>query len=118
MKKLIFTFLILLLLMAGAAAYLTLTSSGARLLLRPVLSLFVNFTTVTYGRISGSLLNGLMLEDLELTHIKRLPAQRILRIQTLYVKVNSFRPEGLMIRVDNARLRLQRSDPIVMAGTF
>ena len=118
MKKLIFITLCVIFLTAGVIGYFTLTASGARVLLHQVISHYVKQVHVNPGQLSGNLLNGLTFENLELTHIQGLPAESTLRIQRLFIKMDSFKPEGFQVEIVNCRLRLKQSDPIVMEGSF
>ncbi|MGE0268756.1 MAG: translocation/assembly module TamB domain-containing protein [Candidatus Omnitrophota bacterium] len=55
---------------------------------------------------------------LTVTGLKELPENSEFKIQELFVKVNSFDINGLDVRINNARLKLPVSDPVVLNGDY
>ncbi len=56
--------------------------------------------------------------SLTITGLRELSEKSELKIQEFRVKVNSLNINGLDVRINNARLRLPVSDPIVINGSF
>ncbi|MCR4337220.1 MAG: translocation/assembly module TamB domain-containing protein [Candidatus Omnitrophica bacterium] len=107
-----------LLLLGGMAFYLFLTTQGSRTVIKKFLSDHEDRAQVEYDGISGNLLEGVRLKDLNLTNVKGLPEGSTVKIQELYVNLTSLNIEGLTVEVQNARIKLPVSDPIVVFGSF
>jgi len=115
--KILWIMLAVLAVAAGLLVFAVYTTGGSRFAAK-VAGEFLSDGDMSYQDLEGSLAAGMTFRDLEITDIKNLPAGSVLRIAELFVDITSFGLEGLVVSVDNMRLRLPDSDPIVIAGTF
>ena len=110
---------IALLVLAGAAFWALLsTTAGSKLIIHQAISRVAPHQPGSQEIVMGNIMAGITLENFELNSIKGLPEGSSLRIQKLYINGNKFFSEGLVVDIDNARLRIKSSDPLVLNGTL
>lgn len=70
------------------------------------------------AKIQGHFTTPAITAGMTVAGLKDLPDDSELKIQELYVKVNSPQIDGLDVRINNARLKMPVSDPVVLNGSF
>ena len=93
------------------------TSAGASFFFKKTVSVYFP-SAVLWFETDGSLAGGVNLENVEFSDLQGLPPGSMLRIQSLYAKADGFRPDQVSLHIDNARLILPDSDPVVMSLDF
>jgi len=94
------------------------TTSGSKLVADKMITKYINHEDLLYKNLEGNIGNGLTFENLEIKDIKEFPQGTTLKIQRLFVNLTSFSINGIEIEMENTRLRLPDSDPIVISGVF
>lgn len=121
--KLIPKMIIILLLLSIACValgsyFIFFTSEGCKILLSRVLSDHLEKEEVAYRDIQGNLAQGIIFDNLELTDLKGFPTGTRLRVQKLFMDLSALSIEGLVLKMDNGRLLLPGSEPIVIFGSM
>lgn len=93
------------------------TSAGASFFFKKTVSAYFP-STILWFETDGNLAGGVNLENVEFSDLQGLPPGSMLRIQSLYAKADGFRPDQVSLHIDNARLILPDSDPVVMSLDF
>jgi hypothetical protein len=103
------------LLIGGAAGYYTFfTTPGSRQLTEKYFWRYWRVQGVSSQEDQGNLSEGYRLKDVELSGIKWLPEGSIVRIQDFVLRLSAWNVEGIDLEIENARLVLPRSQPIVL----
>ena len=114
------TIIIVCLISAGviAAGYILLyTSLGKRGTVKYISSQYGDIQSLEIDP-EGNIGKGVTLKDIELTNLKGFPAGSRLKVQELFVQLKMLSLDGLVVRIENARLLLPESDPILVLGTI
>ncbi|MEI6437428.1 MAG: translocation/assembly module TamB domain-containing protein [Candidatus Omnitrophota bacterium] len=115
MKRVLFSLIaVLVLLLAGACAWLFFTPWGAKTVVRELARLSLGARTVSWQALSGSLIGGVKVDQLEVRVIPFLPESSFLRVQVLSIRCARLSLDGLDVEVTNARLFHPGDDPIVL----
>lgn len=110
---------ILIVFIPGAAVWgLVFTQTGSRILVGVALRRVPDFPSGPLEDMEGSLAQQLVFKDVELKDLKHLPAGSVLRIQRLKMRLRSFSVKDAQIWIENARLNLPQSEPILIQGTY
>lgn len=112
-KVFILSVVFLLLLGVGAIAWLLLTAQGARFAVKQAISRTIGSENVSWTAIQGSLMRGIRVKNLELREMPKLPAESVLRIQQLFLQLESLTPDGLVANVEHGRLFIQPDEAVI-----
>lgn len=110
--------LVLLLFLSALIYYFLFTTKGSSAIAKFTLSRYLEPQNIDIEKIEGNLSETLSFYDLELENLKGLPEGSTIRIQKLEISFTSFNPGGLNIRIDNGRLKLPDSEPILFYGSY
>jgi hypothetical protein len=109
---------ILVILIAGGF-YCLFTTSGSSILARLVLAYYFGPDKVKIEGIEGALSRGgLKLENIEIDKIPFLPHDSSLKIQELMISLRPFKFDSVNLGVENCRLILPYSEPIVLFAGY
>lgn len=110
-------FLIILLLFAGGlVSYILFTTRGSSDITRFLLSDYVETESVNAQKVTGSLSQTLIFENIEFDNLAWLPPGSLLKIQRLELFLSSFSLEGLNAKIYNGRLNFPDSEAILFYG--
>jgi hypothetical protein len=118
MKKILLGVLVAVFFAAALFYFLFMTTQGSRLLVHQAISRVAPHESGAQEIVTGNIITGVTMENFELNEIEGLPSGSSLRIQKLYIKGEMFAPESLAVDVENARLRISSSDPLVLKGSI
>ncbi|MBU2540847.1 MAG: translocation/assembly module TamB [Candidatus Omnitrophica bacterium] len=117
--RLIFVVIIVLICVGTAlVSYFLFITSGSALLTKILLSQYVDSENVSIETIEGNLAQGLKLKDIQLKGFAGLPEESVLKIQQLNVSFRPIKFDTLNLDIENARLYLPYSDPIVLFASY
>ena len=71
---------------------------------------------IKWQKLEGNLVSGMTYKNITLEDLKWFPTPNILKIQSLAVNIDSIGLEGVTVGIENARLTLPNSDPILFHG--
>lgn len=110
----------LLALLAAVAGflYLTMTTSGARIIAQFLMSRYISADKKIIREVSGHMAEGVTLKNARFVNIEQLPEGSELLIQQLDLNINGFSIDDVYLNIDNARLDLPLSDPVVLFATL
>lgn len=100
----------------GIGGFFLFNAKGNKILIKTVLERNEVSESVFIKEYSGNLGQGLLLENLVLTNLKYLPMENFLKIQRLFIDITSLKLDGLIVELENARLFLPYSDPVLLNG--
>lgn len=103
-------------LMSSAIYYLLFTRKGGALITERFVKIVNNEKPIVWQKNEGSLMSGMLYEDIVLEDLKWFPVPNKLKMQTLTIDINSFGLDGITLNVENARLFLPDSEPILFYG--
>lgn len=98
--------------------YLLFTTSGSSFVVKRVLSSYLKPEKVEIQKTKGNLSETLLFENIECISLKGLPQKSTVKIQKLQVSFTSFNPSGLNLEIENGRLKLPDSEPILFYGSL
>lgn len=98
--------------------YLFFTTNGSSFVTKLVLSRYTESKNIDVKKIDGRLSEKLFFRDIEIKDLEGLPKGSVIRIQKLEVDFTSFSLEGLNIDIENGRLRLPLSEPVLFYGSY
>ncbi|MDP2652830.1 MAG: translocation/assembly module TamB domain-containing protein [Candidatus Omnitrophota bacterium] len=119
MKKKIFIISILIILFAsGILAWAGLcTTPGARLLAEYLVPAATGYGRLSIGRVEGTVVRGLNLKNVKITHLRGFPPGSVLAIKTVFLDPVLWGSRRLVLEVVDGRLSLPRSsEPVVIFG--
>jgi len=90
------------------------TASGAGAVSGLLLSRFIDADKRTVEKVSGNIVQGVTLKNVRLNSIRQLPENSELLIQQLYWSAGGFSSRDISLNINNARLDLPASDPIIL----
>lgn len=118
-KKIIFfSILCLFFLLGGVVYFFMFTSDGSERLVRHVLQRYAMEENISVEQVQGTIFKGIHFKNVGLKGIKHFPQDSRMDIQDLSVQFSAFNFNGLIVAVQNARLKLPVSAPIVINGTL
>lgn len=94
------------------------TSKGGEFLFRRTIDRAVVADQFKIGESRGSLRDGLILDNVELHGLADLPESSYLKIQRVIMNWSKLSLDGLELTLQNARLKLPQSEPVVLTGSF
>ncbi|MFH0877662.1 MAG: translocation/assembly module TamB domain-containing protein, partial [Candidatus Omnitrophota bacterium] len=106
------------LLVGLAISFFIFTERGGSFFAKQAMSTFSGGKEIAWQKSEGSLARGLVYENLEAENVERLPRPNKIRIQKLTIDVKSASAQGISLILENARVFLPDSDPIVVFGTL
>ena len=109
------TILSIILLFSALFAYLIVTPLGGKILVRCFKQEFTSVGLLHIGGYEGSLQDGFVLKDVQITGLSYLP-DSLLRIQEIHVRLPLWDPIHSDFSIFNARLYIPDSDPVVFTG--
>ena len=98
--------------------FLVYTTRGSKIVAQKVISEFVEKDNVVIDNFQGNLASGVTIENLDIKDVKNFPKGTVLKIQRLFFDLTSLALNGIYAEVENTRLILPDSDPILISGTF
>lgn len=98
--------------------YLFFTTSGSSLVVKRVLTSYLKPEKVEIQKTKGNFSETLLFENIECINLKGLPQKSAIKIQKLKASFTSFNPSGLNLEVENGRLKLADSEPILFYGSL
>jgi len=114
--KIVWCAVLLIGLTVGAGYYLVSTSRGARIVVDKGLEQIFENGESDFEQVKGSLLDGLVIDNLELKNIPKLPEGSVIRIQRITAHLTGLNVKALTVNVQNTRVVLPDSDPVVISG--
>lgn len=119
MKKIWIVVLLFAVLLLSAGSWFLFSTQGNRIIVRAILLQYSKGEDISLGVSEGNFLKGITFRDLELTNLRDFPRCSRLKVQSLSLAVRSLNIiKGLVIEVQNARLLLPESEPILVFGSF
>lgn len=100
------------------SCYLLFTTQGSSLFVKFLISKYVATKEIDIAKIQGNLSRGLIFSDLELGGLKGLPKGSVFKIQQLIVSLRPFKFDSLNFEIENGRLVLPNSEPIVLFASY
>ncbi|MFC1632116.1 translocation/assembly module TamB domain-containing protein [Candidatus Omnitrophota bacterium] len=94
------------------------TTRGSSFVVTQAVGRFTAGQNLDIGKTTGNLSSSLIMHDIELKSLAGLPPGTTVKIQRLETTLLSFGLAGLNIKVDNGRLRLPGSKPILFYGSY
>lgn len=94
------------------------TENGSKIIARKAFDKINISDQKSVQDIEGALLSRMVLKNLEFNDLENLPPGNILRIQELEITPHSLNKDDIEIRIENGRLMLPQSEPIVFNGTY
>jgi len=83
------------------------------------LSLEENFLPPQVDRLAAETVGkGLLLQHLEIPNPPQFPSGSVLKIQRLFINLTRLSADGLVVEIENGRLFLPNSEPILFSGTI
>lgn len=104
----------MLLLIWGLLYFVFFTSSGADFILQETMAMHFP-STALWMETQGNLVDGIVMENVEFSDIPDFPIPNKLRIQHFYAKADGLSLNKVTAHLQNARLMLPDSDPIVFS---
>lgn len=104
-------------LIIGAALFLgwlLCTPLGARFTVRQIAQDTLGSQRISWDSIDGSLARGIVVQNLQVQDIPRLPPGNMLRVQALSVRLHALALSGLAVDIDNGRLFPHGDEAVVM----
>ncbi|MCA9407401.1 MAG: hypothetical protein KC733_01830, partial [Candidatus Omnitrophica bacterium] len=101
-----------------AAIYLITTLRGAELFVRWVVPHYIQAEKFNYQQIKGNLREGIEVAAIECSNLVYFPKDNSLRIQKISIGGLQWDLNKIKILVENARISLPSSDPIILSGYF
>lgn len=98
--------------------YFLFTQRGSKFIAQEVFNDLEISATKSVETIEGIVLRKMVFKNVEFKDLENLPPGNILRIQELEINMRSLHKEDADIRVENARLMLPHSEPILIEGTY
>ncbi|MBN3038122.1 MAG: translocation/assembly module TamB domain-containing protein [Candidatus Omnitrophica bacterium] len=98
--------------------YFLFTTDGSSLILCKGVSEYIECDDIEIKNITGNLSSALTLNDIELKDLEGLPPGSYLKLQKLEIDAKSFNLAGLNVKIDNGRLKLPDSNPILFYGRY
>ncbi|MDP8267032.1 MAG: translocation/assembly module TamB domain-containing protein [Candidatus Aceula meridiana] len=118
-KKLFFILFLVLIAIIGFVSWTLFTSSGGKFATNRAMDLYANSDDTGYQALTGNLSEGVHLNSIELNNLKGFPEGSSLKVQSLFFRLSSFNIlHGVTLKIDNARLLLAGSEPILVFGSF
>lgn len=117
-KKISLAVLIITMLIAALLYFYLFTTTGSAMLVRFIISRVTDAAEINIGKIEGRLVDTLVFEDLYVTDIEGLPQAASLKAQSIKASIKSLSLAGIDIEINNARVSLISSDPILIYGTY
>lgn len=118
MKIKIIIFALLIIFVGGLVYFSVFTTRGASVIFRSALSRIVAQEGISIKNEQGSLFKGVTFDNIELKEIKDLPLGSQIRVQRFFIKLSLFNAKLVIVHVENARVLLPHSDPILLSGTL
>ncbi|MFH1092993.1 MAG: translocation/assembly module TamB domain-containing protein [Candidatus Omnitrophota bacterium] len=117
---LIFLYAILsgLVLFSALIYFFLFTEKGGAFLSQRFMQVMNDRKEIVWQKNKGSLMSGMIYEDIELEDLKWFPAPNKLKIQSLTIDIDSFSLDGITLKIVNARFYLPDSEPIVFHGNL
>ena len=103
-------------LIAGTLFALLGTTSGARFLTKMSMEHFLNDQDIAIENISGTVSERVRYADIEVKDLPFLPAGSVLKVKGASVSFASLSLEGVNAQIEQARLFLPASDPVLIQG--
>ncbi len=116
-KKVVYVVIVILISIIGLIYYFLFTTKGSSFIFCRGISKYVECEDIEIEKITGNLSSVLILNDIELSGLAGLPPGSYLKIQKLEINTTSFNPAGLNLKIDNGRLKLPDSNPILFYGS-
>ncbi|MDD5614465.1 MAG: translocation/assembly module TamB domain-containing protein, partial [Candidatus Omnitrophica bacterium] len=79
---------------------------------------YLKAANINIGKSSGSLINGLLFENIEISSFNAMPENIALKISKLDGYFRPWRSSGLALKLHNGRIDLPNSDPILFSGRY
>jgi len=114
-----------LVIIAGAAValilvlyFLVYTTAGSKFLADRMISEYADHRNLDFEELEGNLGSGMTFKNIEIKDVKNLPAGSTWKIQRLFFNLTSFGINGADVEIENVRLKLPDSGPVIISGTF
>jgi len=104
--------------LVAAGAYVLFTRFGADLVTKRILPRYFPSARITYDSVSGNLARGVVYKNLLIRDWDQLPPASAIKIQFLGLRVSVWGEKGFRVEVENARLQLPGSEPIMVWGAY
>ena len=92
------------------------TQFGASYVVKKISGSLSDKKGIIWQKNEGSLMSGMTYKDVVLEDLKWFPTPNKLKMQALTIDINSFGLDGITLNVENARLSLPNSEPIIFYG--
>ena len=98
--------------------FVLLTAEGGRFIVKEVLGKYVRASDIKLSESAGNLFEGMTFQNLEIKNIKNLPKGTTLKIQKIFFNITSLNMNETHVEIEDMRLKLPDSDPVIISGTF
>ncbi|MBU1147382.1 MAG: hypothetical protein KKD11_03430, partial [Candidatus Omnitrophica bacterium] len=98
--------------------HLFFTTKGLNLVAKFLLSRYVPSEDIEIKKIDGTIIRTVFLQEISLENLKLLPPGSAVEIKKIELDVNPFDLEGIYINIDNGKIRIPESDPILFHGIY
>ncbi|MFC1590250.1 translocation/assembly module TamB domain-containing protein [Candidatus Omnitrophota bacterium] len=98
------------------AGYFLFSTKGSGLVAKRLFAKYFGPGSVAFKKVDGNFARGLSFRELQVENLQYMPAGSIIRIQKLGISFTAFGIEGLRVSVENGRLRMPDSDPMLFYG--
>ena len=103
---------------ASLSYYFFFTPKGSDQIGRWAISKYLNAQEVQVREVKGSLSSDLIYKNLTIDELKWFPKGSTLKIQEVLFSLNPLKPKDFQVNLDNARLKMPGSDPIIFFGKY
>jgi hypothetical protein len=117
-KNILILIMLLIAIPAAAAYYFLLTERGSKTTAEAVLNRLNISETKSVETIEGTVLRKMVFKNVEFKDLEGLPSGNIVRIQELEISPRSLNKKDMDVKVDNGRVLLPHSEPILINGTY
>ncbi len=81
------------------------------------LAKYAKYREISVDNIEGNVLLGVKVKGLRINKIKKIPQDVVIKIQQAQVNFSGFNPKNADFKINNARVEIARSQPIIFGGT-
>ncbi|MCK5014513.1 MAG: translocation/assembly module TamB domain-containing protein [Candidatus Omnitrophica bacterium] len=116
--KIIITILIISVFISLVTYFSLFTTAGSRAIVTTLISKYTDAKNITFENVTGTIAQGVTFKNIEIKSVKELSNETILKIQKLFIKLKDFNYRNIFVEIENARLKLPASEPIIITGNL
>jgi len=116
--KIIITILITSVFILLTTYFALFTTAGSKVIVTTLISKYTDEENLIFENVAGTIARGVTFKNIEIKNIKELPNETKLKIQQLFIKLKDYNYRNIFVKIENARLKLPASEPIIITGSL